>query len=197
MKMFGLFLLLAGSVCAEPVVVQQAIQEGLPAAPLRTLIAEAQAKQVPAAELDTALERRVTALHTAKTMLLEAGYGQCPAAQQQELIVTVGRALESNVPADGLRLALKTCSGARALRLQGVVEAGESLKLLGLDDATVTALMQDFAERNLGRGEMLRAIQFAGQQHRAGVAGPQIRERLWSSSTTGQPSGRGKGRGRR
>jgi hypothetical protein len=85
------------------------------------------------------------------------------------------------VPTDGLRQVLKAGGGMRAMRLQAVVEAGESLKLLGVDDATVTALMQDFVSRNLGRGEIVRAVQFVSQQHRAGVAGPRIRELLWSN----------------
>jgi hypothetical protein len=181
MKTFWLLLILAGSVCAEPAAVQQAIQEGLPAESVRTLIAEGRAKQVPAAELDAALQRRLAALREAKAMLQDAGYGRCPAAQQQELVAAVGRALESKVPADALRQVLKTGGGTRAMRLQAVVDAGESLKLLGLNDATVSALMQDFVARNLGRGEILRAVQFVSQQHRAGVAGPKIRESLWSN----------------
>ena len=179
MKTFWLLLILAGSVCAEPAAVQQAIQEGLPAEPVRTLIAEGQAKQVPAAELDAALQRRLTSLRDAKTMLQETGYGKCPATQHQELIATVGRALESKVPSDALRQVLKSGGGARAMRIAAIVDAGESLKLLGLDDTTLGALMQDFVARNLGRGEVLRAVQFASQQHRAGVAGPKIRESLW------------------
>jgi hypothetical protein len=203
MKTFWLLLILAGSVCAEPAAVQQAIQEGLPAEPLRTLISEAQAKQVTAADLDGALQRRLMSLREAKAMLMETGYGRCPLAQQQELMATVGRALESKVPADALRSALKAGGGTQTMRIQSVVDAGESLKLLGLDDATVGTLMQDFVARNLGRGEILRAVQFASQQHRAGVAGPKIRELLWSDTTTSQPRGRGngsphgKGRGRR
>jgi len=179
MKTFWLLLILAGSVCAEPAAVQQAIQEGLPVESVRTLIAEGQAKQVPAAELEAAVQRRLTTLRAAKAMLQDAGYGKCPAAQQQELVAAVGRALESKVPTDALRQVLKAGGGTRAMRLQAVVDAGESLKLLGVEDATAAALMQDFVARNLGRGEILRAVQFVSQQHRAGIAGLRIRELLW------------------
>jgi len=180
MKTLWLFLILAGSVCAEPAAVQQAIQEGLPTESVRTLIAEGQAKQVPAAELDAAAQRRLASLREAKAMLRANGY-DCVGPGQQELMATVGRALESKVPADALRQVLKAGGGMRAMRLQAVVDAGESLKLLGVDNATVSALMQDFVSRNLGRGEILRAVQFVSQQHRTGVAGPRIRDLLWSN----------------
>lgn len=203
MKTCWLTLILAASVCAEPTAVQQAIREGLPAESVRALIAEGQAKQVPPSELEAAAQRRLAALREAKTLLFETGYMRCPVAQQQELMAAVGRALESKVPATALRQALKAGGGTQALRVQAAVEAGESLKLLGLDDATVEALMQDFVTRNLGRGEIVRAVQFVSQQYRAGVPGAKIREQLWSATTSGPPPARGsggprgKGRGRR
>jgi|GEM_PF-2009399 len=190
-------------ICAEPSVLQQAMQEGLPLGPFRSLIAEAQAKQVPPAELDAALQRRLTALRAAKAIILECGYGKCPAPQQQELMVAVGRAMESRVPTEALRQALKAGEGSQTMRLQAAVEAGETLKLLGLDDPTVGTLMYDFVVRKLGRGEILRAVQFVSQQYRAGIPGPTIRDQLWNNTTTNQPrtggggTSYGKGRGRR
>jgi hypothetical protein len=179
-----LFFTLAGSVWAELPAVQTAINEGLPVESVKTLIAEGQAKQVPAAELDAAVQRRLASLRSAKAMLQETGYGKCPAAQQRELTVAVANALESKVTTDALRETLKAGGGSRVMRLQAAVEAGEAIKLLGVDDATVAALMRDFVTRNLGRGEIVRAVQFVSQQHRAGVAGQQIRESLWKKTTT-------------
>jgi len=177
-----LLVIFTGIAYAEPSAIQTATQEGLPVEAVRTLIAEGQAKQVPAAELEAAVQRRLTALRAAKVMLLETGYARCPAEQQQKLMASVARALESRVPDAALRQTLKWGGGSRVMRLQAVVEAGESLKLLGVDDSTVAALMQDFVTRNLGRGEILRSVQFVSQQHRAGVAGPRMRELLWQRS---------------
>jgi len=174
-----LLLFLATNAGAEPAAIETAAREGLPVEPVRSLIAEGQAKKVPAAELDAAVQRRLAALRLAKGLLQETGYTQCPAAQRQGLMGAVAQAMESRVSESALHETLRAGGGSRTMRVQAVVEAGESLQLLGVDEATVAALMQDFVERSLGRGEILRAMQFISQQHRSGMTGSQIRKSLW------------------
>jgi hypothetical protein len=184
-----LVLFLAGNATAEPAAIETAAREGLPVESVRTLIAEGRAKKVPEAELDAAVQRRLAALRSAKALLQETGYMECPAAQRQGLMAAVAQALESRLSESALRETLQAGGGSRMMRIQAIVEAGESLQLLGVDGATAATLMQDFAGRDLGRGEILRAVQFITQQHRAGMTGPQIRESLWNRPPVGPACG--------
>jgi hypothetical protein len=164
-----------------------ALKEGMPADAVVTRLEEGVVKRADAATVRATVQRRMDALRTAKPLVTEAGYPLWSTPPMQGLLMAVASAIESDVPMAGLRQALKLGGGTRAMRVKFVVEAGESLKLMGLDAETISRLMEDFATRNLGCGEIVRATQFIGQQHRAGVAGPRISEMLWSNRGAGPP----------
>ena len=160
-------------------VARAAGREGLPVGAIVTLVEEGLAKQAEAGAVCAAAQRRLDALREARKMVMDSGYPECGAPPQQALMAAVASALECLVPRDALLGVLKIGGGTRAMRIKTVVEAGESLKLLGLDAAAVASFMGDFAGRDLGRMEILRAIRFVEQQHRAGIAASRIREMLW------------------
>lgn len=149
--------------------------EGLPVEAILLRLEEGAVKKVDAALLEQSAQQRLNSLRAANQLLagLSPRGRPCP-----ELLPSVASALESRVPADALQRAIQLGDQMRLCRLKTVVEAGESLKLMGLDDATVAGLMEDFVRHNLCCGETLRAVRFAGEQHRSNIAGPQIREAL-------------------
>ncbi len=173
------------------VLLNAAGNEGLPVEAILLRLEEGAVKKVDAALLYQGAQQRLDSLRTAKELL--AGVSPrgrpCP-----ELLTSVSSALESGVPADGLRRAIQLGDQMRLCRLKTVVEAGESLKLMGLDDATVTGLMEDFVRHNLCCGETLRAVRLVGEQHRENVPGPQIRESL-AKTLAARRAGAGYGRG--
>jgi len=164
-----------------------ALKEGLPPDAVVTRLGEGVVKRADAAALRATVQRRVDTLRTAKPLLTDAGHPFWNTPPMQGLLVAVASAIESDVPMAGLRQALKQAGGTRAMRIKFVIEAGESLKLMGLDAETISRLMEDFAARSLGCGEIVRTTQFIGQQHRAGVAGSRIREMLWSNPGATSP----------
>jgi len=149
--------------------------EGLPVDAILLRVEEGAVKKVDAMLLEQSVQQRLDSLRTAKELLagLSSRGRPCP-----ELMTSVSSALESGVLADGLRSAIQLGDQMRLCRLKTVVEAAESLKLMGLDDVTVVALMEDFVRNNLCCGETLRAVRLVGEQHRENVPGPQIRESL-------------------
>jgi hypothetical protein len=169
----------------------QAGSEGLPVEAILLRMEEGAVKKVDAALLIQSVQQRFDSLRTAKELL--AGISPrgrpCP-----ELMTSVSSALESGVPADGLRSAIRLGDQMRLCRLKTVVEAGESLKLMDLDDATVTGLMEDFVRNNLCCGETLRVVRLAGELHRDNVTGPQIRDSL-AKTLAARQGGGGYGRG--
>lgn len=172
--------------------VEAAAKEGLPTATILSRLEEGAAKQVEAAALRAAVFQRLESLKTAQQLLRDGNYGNCPEVFRAELLSVLASACENRVPTDGLRRVLKREGVPQTGRLIAAIEGAETLKLVGLDDDTVTALMDDFVVRDLQRGEILRAVRYAAQRHREGVAGRLIREALWSSSG-GEWRGRGHG----
>jgi hypothetical protein len=183
-------------------VVAVAAKEGLPVEAVLIRLEEGVVKQADQAVLVRRVRQRLDALRRAREILNDPSAGPLGYRRQQELLPVVASALESRVPVDGMRRALEAGSNLRLCRLKTVVEAGESLKLMGLHDETVSGLMEDFATRNLCCGEVLRAARLAGQQHRAGVPDSQIRELVWRDTQARPPSSaddcprRSHGRGR-
>lgn len=100
--------------------------------------------------------QRLRHLKNAAELLQQAGYGTRNAARDQLI-------------------------GRRHWRWK-IVEAGETMYLNGIDEATVGQMMNDFAERNMRRTEVLRACRFAVQQHKAHTEGARIRQQLWNRS---------------
>ncbi len=183
-------------------VVAVAAKEGLPVEAVLIRLEEGVVKQADQAALVHTVRQRLDTLRRAREILSDPSVGPLGYRRQQELLPVVASALESQVPVEGMRRALETGCGLRLCRLKTVVETGESLKLMGLNDEAVSGLMEDFAARNLCCGEMLRAARLASQQHRAGVPDSQIRELLWKNNEANPPSSaedcpcRSRGRGR-
>ena len=160
-------------------VIAAAATEGLPIEAVLTRLEEGVVKRADAAALERAGRQRLESLRQAQHLLSDTGHAPTATPARQELMTSVAFALESGVPADGLSEVLNLGAGKRGCRLRTSVEAGETLTLMGLDGATATGLMEDFVKRQLCCGEILRATRLAGQQHRAGRSGQEIRETLW------------------
>jgi hypothetical protein len=170
-------------------VVAIAAKEGFPVEAVLIRLEEGVVKQADQAALLHTVRQRLDALRRAREVLSDPRIGPLGYRRQQELLPVMASALESRVPIDGMRRALEAGSGMGLWRLKTVVEAGESLKLMGLNDETVSGLMEDFATRNLCCGEMLRAARLAGEQHHAGVPDSQIRALLWKGTEANPPGG--------
>jgi hypothetical protein len=174
--------------CMRPV--QEAASQGLPADPVLTRVEEGAAKGVEGTALQAAAHQRLSTLQSAATVLRQAGYVDRNAVNDQ-LMKSVTLALESGLSADTLRGVLALAKGGQADRMRNVIEAGETMRLSGMDAATVGPMMIDFTERNLRRTEIIRASRYAVKQHEAHVEGTRIRKQLWDGNGTGGRWGRG------
>lgn len=170
-------------------IVSAAAKQDLPVNGLWTLLEEGAVKQASPAVLLQHATRRLELLQQAQRLLAETGFAACDTAARHELADAIARALESSLTIAAVRRPLQAAAGHYTWRLKTAVEAGELLRLSGVDDDTVGALMEDFLLRGLRRGEILRATSRAIQQHRQGLRGEQIRAALWqteSSAPVGQ-----------
>jgi hypothetical protein len=158
--------------------------QGLPVNGLWNRLEEGVVKRATPSVLHQQVAQRLTHLIVAHRLVMESGFTNCAAPIRQDLTDAVAQALESGLNATAVRRPLQAAAGQATARVKTAVEAGESLYLTGVDDATVGALMEDYLARGLGRGEMLRATSRAIQLHRQGLHGDQIRAALWSSDTT-------------
>ena len=176
---------------------EEAQQRGYPTELLQQRRDEGVAKRVDPALVVQAVQLRMRFLHEARRMVSGAGYAM-EAPPVRELQASVALALEAGLPEECLTAVMKKGGGQYAGRMQGAVEAGESLHLAGLDEATVRGLMEDCLDRNLRRSEMLRVTRYATQQHRGGSSGQEIRRSLWGETgITGDVTrGGGNGQGR-
>jgi hypothetical protein len=174
--------------CLTPV--QTAAREGLPADPVMTRIEEGAAKGVEGNALQTAARQRLMNLQKASAVLRQAGYADRNASNDQ-LMKSVTLALENGLSDDTLRGVFARAKNGQAERLRSIVEAGETMRLSGMDEATVGSMMTDFTERNMRRTEIMRASRFAVRQHGAHVEGERIRRQLWDGSGTGGRWGSG------
>lgn len=177
---------LAGSVTA-------AERAGLPVATVVSRIDEGLAKQVPADALERAIQARLDALKTAQGLLAGAGFADLTVEPVRQLLSATALAAESGVPADDLRAVLARAEGRAAMRMASVVGAGESLQLAGFSSPATRALMLDCIDRNLGRMEVLRAVNHCIQQKRAGRSDDEIRAALWGPATGTNGTFRGHG----
>jgi hypothetical protein len=164
--------------------VQEAARQGLPPDPVLVRLEEGVAKKAGAENLLLAGQNRLAALGSASAVLNETGYDTRNAANNA-LLKTVTLALESGLAAETVKPVLERGSGRQADRLQSIIEAGETMRLNQMDNATCGQMMADFTDRNLRRSEVLRASRFAIQQHKAHVDGARIRQRLWEREGAG------------
>ena len=136
--------------------------------------------------LQEAGRQRLANLQSAADVLRQAGYGSRNARHDQ-LMKSVTLALESGLSADTLQGVLTRAKGGQSERMRSIVEAGETMRLSGMDETTVGQMMTDFTERNMRRTEVMRASRFAVQQHRP----------IWRGRASGNSSGTGPGTGGR
>lgn len=161
--------------------VQVAVQRGLPADPVLARIEEGAAKRVTPDALREALRLRMTNLVTAAAVLQDTGYG-CRNSRHDALLRSVTLAVESGVEPATLRAVLGKAKGGQSERVRSIVEAGEAMRLSGMENGIVGPLMNDYIDRNLRRNETLRASRLAIQLHKAGMDGERIRSQLWSGT---------------
>jgi len=174
--------------CLVPV--QEAVRLGLPADPVLARIEEGAAKGVEGKVLQEAGRQRLANLQSAATVLKQTGYAdRC--AKHDQLMKSVALALESGLSADELQGVLARANGGQSERMRSIVEAGETMRLSGMDEATVGQMMTDFMQRNMRRMEVIRASRFAVQQHRRHVEGTRIRQQLWDGTGAGSRWGHG------
>ncbi len=176
----------------------EAQRQGLPVSALSLRMEEGLAKNIEPALLLTALQDRLHVMTQARDLLQASHYDVSTDSPCGELLLATGLAIESGVPAEALSTVLQRGNGQSSLRIQSIVEAGESLHLAGMDPETTQALMNDCLDRDLRRMEVLRAVRYSIQQHRGGMNGDHIRRSLWGeTSPTGKARGwqGGKGNG--
>ncbi len=171
--------------------------QGLPLPALTSRLEEGLAKKADPQAVMAAVQTRLRVMTQARTLLQTAQYDSTPDIPRNELLTATGLALESGVPTDDLASTLQRGKGQNALRLKSIIEAGESLRLAGVDRATTQSLMNDCLERNLRRMEVIRAVHYSIQQHRGGMNGENIRRSLWggNAATEGTRGRRGGGQG--
>jgi hypothetical protein len=157
-------------------------RQGVPATALTLRLEEGLAKNVDPPSLLAALQARLGTMVQARSMVQAAHYDMTPGSPCDELLTATGLAAESGVPVEDLSAILQRGNGQSALRIQSVIEAGETLHLAGIDPATTRNLMNDCLDRGLRRMEVMRATRYAIQQHRGGMDGERIRQTLWGGN---------------
>jgi len=171
--------------------------EGLPASSLEERLREGRAKGIDDPELVAALERRRVLLSQAREMLRAENYPLDP-PPVQELWITLARVLEGGMSAEHAASVLRSAEGSHARRLTAALEAGESMRLGGVEADTCARLMRTFIQKDWTRAEILSAARTARQLANSGKSGAEIEESLQQSSPA--PSGQGQrnrgGRGR-
>lgn len=160
-------------------ILELARAEDLPVNTVVSRLEEAIAKRVRTESIQKSLEQRLNSLRTARTLLLQAGYDRTDTMGEQPLVVSVASAWESGVPVATLQTVLDGSGGKSSCHMQKVLEAGEILKLVGLDDFYITRLMSDFQDRRLCCGEILRVVKLVTEKHREGVGSGAILQNLW------------------
>ncbi len=174
--------------CLAPV--QEAARLGLPADTVLTRVEEGTAKGVEANALQAAGRQRLATLQSAAEVVRQAGYGSRN-TQHDQLIKSVALALESGLSVDTLRGVFAKARSGQSELMRSIVEAGETMRLSGMNEPTVRQMMADFTERNMRRTEVIRASRFAVQQHRSHVEGTRIRQQLWDRAGAGGRWSRG------
>ena len=160
-------------------ILELASAEDLPVDAIVSRLEEAIAKRVQPDSIQKSLERRLNSLRTARTLLLQSGYDRTATMGEQQLVVSVASAWESGVPVVTLQTVLNGSDGKSSCHIQKVLEAGEILKLIGMDDFYITRLMSDFQDKRLCCGEILRVVKLVTEKHRDGIGPSAILQNLW------------------
>jgi hypothetical protein len=188
----------AGGLTAETarqclMIAEEACKNGLSPDPVLSRIEEGLAKNASPDTLLQAATKRVQAMKTVAPLVRAAGFDQTRPAHDS-LVMASAMALESGVSPGGLQGVLTLSQGQQAERLRVIIEAGQTLRLGGLDDEAVGKMMNEYMERNMRCGEVMRATRTALQQHRGEMDDSRIQTTL---RNRGAGDGRGDSQNRR
>ena len=170
-------------------ILEQAHDDALPLDALVSRFEEAVAKTVPSKKIHQSLAKRLESLRNAKRLLINVGLEPSVQKPYDQLIVAIASASESGVHERAMESVLSDSAGDSSCHIQMVIEAGELLKLAGIEDANIDTLMRDFHDRSLCCSEILRVVRLVAQRHRDGIAPEAILENLWVPENIGNPSG--------
>lgn len=174
--------------CAAPL--REAAQLGFEIEPLMLRLEEGAAKGADASALRTSVENRWRHMRTAAEILQKSNY-PLDRERAPSLLGSAALALESGIEAESLVEVLSRGGGGQIERMRSILEAGETLRLNGMDEPTVRQLMLDFLDRNLRRMEIQRAVRFVAQQQLRNMEGQRIRRQLWGGNGAGWRGGAG------
>jgi len=165
----------------------RAAGEGVPPSAVMDKIEEGLGKGVPVEQIAQAAQRRteymITARNTVRSQAKAMGKGEAA------LVTAMALAMESGVSPDALDRVVGGADPYRAGPMQTAVAAGEMLCLSGFSMDEVEVFMQDYLQRDLRRSEALRAVRYASERRREGMAFRAIRQSLWGK---GDSSGYGR-----
>lgn len=159
----------------EPV--HAAHAEALPTECLFIKIEEGLAKKVDAARIVNATELRLACLRRAERLVDAARPER--GGEHRHMVMHACMAIESGLPAEVLQQIFSRPGGFRYGRMIQVVEAGETLQLAGLAPQDIQHVMNDFLDRNLNRGEVLRAVDYLLSEIAKGRDFQSIHAELW------------------
>ena len=159
-------------------ILREAAADGLPVRGLQAKAAEGLAKQASAEAMASACRARMDVLRKARAM---AGAHAAHAV----LLESLGRCLESGIPADIVNEVLQagTQQGVPPGRMAAALDAGEDAILSGLNAGEARILMMELMSRNAGRREGRLAVERARQLKCEGAQGENLRQRLWGGRT--------------
>jgi len=167
-------------------VFHRAEKESLPLAQLHARLREGLIKRAEPEAIRAALERRVEYLLKAQDLLRATSRPsrRRPVPHGLEVLAS---ALESGLPTETFAGLLLPVRGAVSYRIEAMIEAGEMLHLAGVAPDAVRTFMRDARSRDLERSLTFRAARLWIQHHQEGVAGEDIRRRVWSTDLRSNP----------
>lgn len=159
----------------DPVHAAQA--ESLPTDCIFIKIEEGLAKKVETPRIARATEMRLACLRRADRMVAAARPER--GGEHQHMVMHTCMAIESGLPEEVLQPIFNRPGGFRYGRMIQVIEAGETLQLAGLAPQDIQHAMTDFLDRNLNRGEVLRAVDYILEELAKGRDFQSIHAELW------------------
>ncbi len=151
--------------------------EALPTECVFIRIEEGLAKKVDAPRIVKAAETRLSCLRLADRMIVAARPER--GGEHRHMVMHTCMALESGLPEEVLQNIFNRPGGFRYGRMIQVIEAGETLQLTGLAPQDIQHVMTDFLDRDLSRGEVLRAVDYILAEKAKGRDFQSIHAELW------------------
>ncbi len=159
-------------------------------------VREGLAKGVDSAAVAEVAARRLARLHEAQA-LVDAWRGPTQRGAPG-LVEALASGLEIGFGAETLARIVNHPGRPPPGQIRAAIEAGEVLRLAGIEEELSEALMADFLDRDLRRPDMLRAAHRARRLHQQGVTPQELRRELWGADSPEARPGPGSGgQGRR